>query len=100
MGPCHSVEQGAQSNQLSVNLPTGLCSPCRKRLLEAAGFNFSRLIQTRGIFSLVEAVPVPIPKQKTGSQDSGSRDVRISLKTKRLKEYGVINVDLDLEPEP
>ena len=52
------------------------------------------------MFSLVEAVPAPIPKQRGGSQGSGSQDVHINLKTKYLKEYGVITVNLDLEPEP
>ena len=74
--------------------------PRRKTLLEAAGFKFSRLIETRGVFSLVEAVPAPIPKQWGGSQGSGSQDVHINLKTKYLKEYGVITVNLDSEPEP
>ena len=67
-------------------------------LLEAAGFKFSRLIETRGVFSLVEALPAPIPNLKAGSEGEDSQDVHINLKHKYLKDYGVINVDL--EPEP
>ena len=76
------------------------CYSCRKALLEAAGFKFSRLIETRGVFSLVEAVPAPIPKHKAGSEGEGSQDVHINLKHKYLKDYGVITVNLDQEPEP
>lgn len=90
----HPFQHGARS------LSTELLSPCRKTLLEAAGFKFSRLVETRGVFSLVEAVPAPIPKQVEGSEGSGSGDVHINLKTKYLKEYGVISVNLDQDPEP
>ena len=52
------------------------------------------------MFSLVEAVPAPIPKHKAGSEGEGSQDVHINLKHKYLKDYGVITVNLDQEPEP
>jgi hypothetical protein len=35
----------------------GLCSACRKALFASSGFKYSRFIRTRGIFSIVEAVP-------------------------------------------
>ena len=89
-----------QQQQGVRSLLTEALLPYRKTLLEAAGFKFSRLGETRGVFSLVEAIPAPIPKQVEGSEGSGSQDIHINLKTKYLKEYGVISVNLDLEPEP
>ncbi len=96
----HAKQQCSLARTVSVwnLLAQSLSGPCRKALLEAAGFKFSRLIETRGVFSLVEALPAPIPNLKAGSEGEDSQDVHINLKHKYLKDYGVINVDL--EPEP
>ena len=69
---------------------------CRKLLLAEAGFRFSRLIKTRGVFSLVEAVPAKMPKRPESSEGS-------SVDLQRYKSHGVISVDFDpadLENEP
>ena len=84
---------------LSPTSYAGAMYACRKVLLSAAGFRFTRLIQTRGVFSLVEAVPAPLPKHVESSDGSQSSDVHINVKWKHLKEHGVIKVDLDLESE-
>ena len=68
----------------------------RKGLLTAAGFRFTRLIKTRGVFSLVEAVPAKLPKRPESSEGS-------SVDLQRYKSHGVISVDFDpadLENEP
>jgi hypothetical protein len=85
--------------RLGLTSHAGAMYACRKILLNAAGFRFTRLILTRGVFSLVEAVPAALPKHVESSNGSQSSDVHINVKWRHLKEHGVIKVNLNLESE-
>ena len=59
---------------------------CRKGILSAAGFIFTRLVQTRGVFSLVEAAPAVDWQPEESSKDA------------HLKQEAAIPAHLEREP--